>query len=81
MKEDPSLEIELLQHLKVACACLDDRPWKRPKMIQVMAMFKEIQAGSGLDSTSSITMDDDCFTSVEGVEMSIKEGNELSKHL
>ncbi|KAI3887643.1 hypothetical protein MKW92_045100 [Papaver armeniacum] len=26
MKEEPTLEIELLQHLKVACACLDDRP-------------------------------------------------------
>ncbi|GFY80211.1 leucine-rich receptor-like protein kinase family protein [Actinidia rufa] len=50
MREDPSLEIELLQHLKVACACLDDRHWRRPTMIQVMAMFKEIQAGSWLDS-------------------------------
>ncbi|XP_057774641.1 systemin receptor SR160-like [Salvia miltiorrhiza] len=81
LKEDPALEIELLQHLKVACACLDDRPWKRPTIIQVMAMFKEIQAGSGLDSTSSIAIDDDTFTTVEGVGMSIKEGNELSKHL
>ncbi|XP_073149347.1 systemin receptor SR160-like [Henckelia pumila] len=82
MKEDPSLEIELLQHLKVACACLDDRPWKRPTMIQVMAMFKEIQAGSGLDSASSIiAIDEGGFTTVEGVEMSIKEGNESSKNL
>ncbi|ERN03889.1 hypothetical protein AMTR_s00078p00176180 [Amborella trichopoda] len=39
------LEVELLQHLKIACACLDDRPWRRPTMIQVMAMFKELQAG------------------------------------
>nr|AJZ70280.1 brassinosteroid insensitive 1 [Linum usitatissimum] len=52
MKEDPGLVIELLEHLKVASACLDDRPWKRPTMIQVMAMFKEIQAGSGLDPES-----------------------------
>ncbi|GFP83253.1 systemin receptor sr160 [Phtheirospermum japonicum] len=82
IKEDPSLEIELLQHLKVACACLDDRPWKRPTMIQVMAMFKEIQAGSGIDSTaSSIGIDEGGFSAVEGVEMSIKEGNEFSKHL
>ncbi|KAL1569569.1 protein kinase superfamily [Salvia divinorum] len=81
LKEDPALEIELLQHLTVACACLEDRPWKRPTIIQVMAMFKEIQAGSGLDSTSSIAIDDDAFTAVEGVGMSIKEGNELSKHL
>ncbi|KAL7104528.1 hypothetical protein ACP275_08G250900 [Erythranthe tilingii] len=74
IKADPTIEIELLQHLKVACACLDDRPWKRPTMIQVMAMFKEIQAGPGIDSGSSIAVE-------EGVEMSIKEGNELSKHL
>ncbi|GMP25511.1 hypothetical protein CsSME_00002341 [Camellia sinensis var. sinensis] len=78
MKEDPSLEMELLQHLKVACACLDDRQFRRPTMIQVMAMFKEIQAGSGIDSTSTIATDDASFCAVEGgVEMSIKEGNEL----
>ncbi|XVF17110.1 hypothetical protein REPUB_Repub10bG0090400 [Reevesia pubescens] len=73
MKEDPSLEIELLQHLKVACACLDDRPWKRPTMIQVMAMFKEIQAGSGLDSQSTIATEDGGFSAVEMVDMTIKE--------
>ncbi|CAN1190295.1 Systemin receptor SR160 [Linum perenne] len=56
MKEDPGLVIELLEHLKVASACLDDRPWRRPTMIQVMAMFKEIQAGSGIDSESNIEM-------------------------
>ncbi|PON85647.1 Leucine-rich repeat receptor kinase [Trema orientale] len=78
MKEDPSLEIELLQHLKVACACLDDRPWRRPTMIQVMAMFKEIQAGPGIDSQSTIATDDGGFGSVEMVEMSIKEAPELS---
>lgn len=79
MKEDPSLEIELLQHLKVACACLDDRPWRRPTMIQVMAMFKEIQAGSGIDSQSTIATDDGGFSAVEMVEMSIKEAPEFSK--
>ncbi|RYQ84779.1 hypothetical protein Ahy_B10g104261 isoform B [Arachis hypogaea] len=73
MKEEPSLEIELLQHLKVACACLDDRPWRRPTMIQVMAMFKEIQAGSGVDSQSTIVTDDESFSTIEMVEMSIKE--------
>ncbi|GMN33404.1 hypothetical protein TIFTF001_004130 [Ficus carica] len=78
MKEDPNLEIELLQHLKVACACLDDRPWRRPTMIQVMAMFKEIQAGSGIDSQSTIATEDGGFGSVEMVEMSIKEAPELS---
>ncbi|KAF7134549.1 hypothetical protein RHSIM_Rhsim08G0005000 [Rhododendron simsii] len=83
MKEDPTLEIELLQHLKVACACLDDRAFRRPTMIQVMAMFKEIQAGSGIDSTSTIAADDSSggFCAVEGggVEMSIKEDTELGK--
>ncbi|KAL5818557.1 hypothetical protein ACOSQ4_022399 [Xanthoceras sorbifolium] len=80
MKEDPNLEIELLQHLRVACACLDDRPWRRPTMIQVMAMFKEIQAGSGLDSQSTIATDDGGFSTVEMVEeMSIQEGPELTK--
>ncbi|KAL3584023.1 hypothetical protein D5086_015084 [Populus alba] len=79
LKEDPNLEMELLQHLKVACACLDDRPWRRPTMIQVMATFKEIQAGSGLDSQSTTTTEDGGFSAVEMVEMSIKEGPELSK--
>lgn len=76
LKEDKSLEIELLHHLKVACACLDDRPFRRPTMIQVMAMFKEIQAGSGLGSGG----DDGGFCAIDvGVEMSIKEGNENGK--
>ncbi|KAJ4822200.1 hypothetical protein Tsubulata_013558 [Turnera subulata] len=79
LKEDPSLEMELLQHLKVACACLDDRPWRRPTMIQVMAMFKEIQAGSGLDSQSTIATEDGGFGAVDEMVESIKEGHELGK--
>lgn len=79
LKEDSSLEMELLQHLKVACACLDDRQWRRPTMIQVMAMFKEIQAGTGLDSSSTIGADEISFAAVEGVQMSIKEDMEMSK--
>lgn len=73
MKEDPSLEIELLQHLKVACACLDDRPFRRPSIIEVMAMFKGIQAGSDIDSQSTIATEDGCFSAIEMVEMTIKE--------
>ncbi|PPD84406.1 hypothetical protein GOBAR_DD18646 [Gossypium barbadense] len=73
INEDPSLEMELSQHLKIASACLDDRPSKRPTMIRVMAMFKEIQAGSGLDSESTIGTDDGCFNAVEMVDMTIKE--------
>ncbi|KDP35282.1 hypothetical protein JCGZ_09441 [Jatropha curcas] len=79
VKEDPSLKIELLRHLGVACACLDDRPWRRPTMIQVMAMFKEIQAGSGLDSQSTIANEDGGFSAVQMVEMSIKEDPEPGK--
>ncbi|XP_041006955.1 brassinosteroid LRR receptor kinase-like [Juglans microcarpa x Juglans regia] len=79
MKEDPGLEIELLRHLEVACACLNDRPMRRPTMIQVMAMFKEIQAGSGMDSQSTIATEDGAFSAAEMVEMSIKEASELIK--
>ncbi|OAY84876.1 Brassinosteroid LRR receptor kinase [Ananas comosus] len=74
LREDPSLELELLEHLKIACACLDDRPLRRPTMLKVMAMFKEIQAGSTVDSASSAPA-----ASMEGsfgVEMSLKEGKE-----
>ncbi|XP_044503452.1 protein BRASSINOSTEROID INSENSITIVE 1-like [Mangifera indica] len=80
MKEDSSVEIELLQHLRVACACLEDRPRKRPTMIQVMAMFKEIQAGSGLDSQSTIATDDGGFSTDEMVDMTISEAPELSNN-
>ncbi|CAF2032891.1 hypothetical protein Bca4012_081132 [Brassica carinata] len=74
LKEDPALEIELLQHLKVAVACLEDRAWKRPTILQVIAMFKKIQAGSGLDSQSTIgSIEDGGFSTVEMVDMSIKE--------
>ncbi|NP_001303105.1 protein BRASSINOSTEROID INSENSITIVE 1 precursor [Brassica napus] len=74
LKEDPALEIELLQHLKVAVACLEDRAWKRPTILQVMAKLKEIQAGSGIDSQSTIgSIEDGGFSSVEMVDMSIKE--------
>ncbi|XP_068653198.1 brassinosteroid LRR receptor kinase-like [Aristolochia californica] len=73
MKEDPNLEMELLQHLKIACACLDDRPWQRPTMIEVMTMFKEIQVGCTTDSTVS---DGSNFGVVE--MSSLKEGPELS---
>ncbi|XP_010927763.1 brassinosteroid LRR receptor kinase BRI1 [Elaeis guineensis] len=75
LKEDPNLELELLEHLKIACACLDDRPLRRPTMLKVMAMFKEIQAGSTVDSTTSAPP-----ASVDGsfgvVDMSLKEGKE-----
>nr|DAD23741.1 TPA_asm: hypothetical protein HUJ06_025204 [Nelumbo nucifera] len=52
-----SCEAELFQYLKIAFDCLDDRPFRRPTMIQVMAMFKELQIDSEsdiLDSFSSL---------------------------
>lgn len=61
MKEDPKIELELLEHLKIACACLDDRPLRRPTMVNVMAMFKEIQTGE---------------LNFKVVDMSLKEGKE-----
>ncbi|OVA19373.1 Protein kinase domain [Macleaya cordata] len=42
-------EAELHQYLKIAFECLDDRPFRRPTMIQVMAMFKELQMDSESD--------------------------------
>lgn len=53
IEQDPSLELELLEHLKIACVCLDDRPLRRPTMVKVMSMFKEIQAGSTVDCSLS----------------------------
>ncbi|KAJ8769635.1 hypothetical protein K2173_005238 [Erythroxylum novogranatense] len=75
MKEDPNLEVELLQHLKIACLCLHDQPCRRPTMLQIMAMFKEIQAGSGLSSESTIVNEDEGFSPVEMADMSIEEEN------
>ncbi|XP_064939587.1 brassinosteroid LRR receptor kinase BRL1-like [Musa acuminata AAA Group] len=42
-------EAELYQYLKIACECLDDRPLHRPTMIQVMAMFKDLQVDTDSD--------------------------------
>ncbi|XP_027366499.1 systemin receptor SR160-like [Abrus precatorius] len=78
-KENPTPEVELAQYLNVAFACLDYPPLQRPSMIQVLARFKEIQAGSTLDSHSTIATEDGGFGAVELVEMSIKEAPELSK--
>ncbi|XP_062195448.1 brassinosteroid LRR receptor kinase BRL3-like isoform X2 [Phragmites australis] len=41
-----SCELEFYQYLKIACHCLDDQPNCRPTMIQIMAMFKELQNDS-----------------------------------
>ncbi|KAK3129195.1 hypothetical protein QOZ80_6BG0473390 [Eleusine coracana subsp. coracana] len=63
LSETKSGEAELYQYLKIACECLDDRPNRRPTMIQVMAMFKELQLDSDSDfldgfSINSSTIDE-----------------------
>ncbi|RWW54669.1 hypothetical protein BHE74_00038740 [Ensete ventricosum] len=42
-------DAELYQYLKIAFECLDDQPLHRPTMIQVMAMFKELQVDTDSD--------------------------------
>ncbi|VVB00184.1 unnamed protein product [Arabis nemorensis] len=44
-------EVELFHYLKIASQCLDDRPFKRPTMIQVMSMFKELKADTEEDES------------------------------
>lgn len=46
---DQSAESELCHYLRIAFECLDDRPLRRPTMIQVMAKFKELQVDSESD--------------------------------
>ncbi|XP_042456065.1 brassinosteroid LRR receptor kinase BRI1-like [Zingiber officinale] len=72
LKDDPSLELELLEHLNIACACLDERPFRRPTMLKVMSMFKEIQAVSSLSSDVCVTVASIDGSLCEG-DMSLKE--------
>jgi Leucine-rich repeat (LRR) protein len=51
-------EAELYQYLRIAFECLDDRPFRRPTMIQVMAMFKELQVDSESDILDSFSLKD-----------------------
>ncbi|KAG6512451.1 brassinosteroid LRR receptor kinase BRL1-like [Zingiber officinale] len=48
---------ELFRYLNIACLCLDDRPPKRPTMIQVMAMFNELQIDTDSDFLDGIAID------------------------
>ncbi|PKA62886.1 Serine/threonine-protein kinase BRI1-like 1 [Apostasia shenzhenica] len=49
---------ELHKYFKIASECLDDRPLRRPTMIQVMAMFKELQisADTGSDVLDGLSI-------------------------
>ncbi|KAL9669946.1 hypothetical protein QQ045_007496 [Rhodiola kirilowii] len=49
---------ELFQYLKIAFDCLDDRPFRRPTMIQVMAMFKELQMDTESDMLDGFSLQD-----------------------
>ncbi|KAM7250186.1 hypothetical protein ACFE04_022069 [Oxalis oulophora] len=49
LTDNKSGDAELFYYLKIAFACLDDRPFRRPTMIQVMAMFKDLQVESESD--------------------------------
>ncbi|KAG8386573.1 hypothetical protein BUALT_Bualt03G0162400 [Buddleja alternifolia] len=42
-------DAELYHYLKIAFECLDDKAYRRPTMIQVMAKFKELQTDSESD--------------------------------
>ncbi|KAG5048902.1 hypothetical protein AAZX31_04G108900 [Glycine max] len=53
-----SSESELLQYLRIAFECLDERPYRRPTMIQVMAMFKELQVDTFNDMLDSFSLRD-----------------------
>ncbi|XP_009610192.1 receptor-like protein kinase BRI1-like 3 [Nicotiana tomentosiformis] len=49
-------DAELYHYLKVAFECLDEKPYKRPTMIQVMTKFKELQADSESDILDGISL-------------------------
>ncbi|KAI5674609.1 hypothetical protein M9H77_14973 [Catharanthus roseus] len=51
-------ETELNHYLNIAFRCLEDKPFRRPTMIQVMAMFKELQMDSESDILDGISVKD-----------------------
>lgn len=61
---DPELSVrksgqaEMYHYLRVAFECLDDRPDRRPTMIEVMAMFKELQVDSESDILDDFSLDE-----------------------
>lgn len=58
LMERKSGEVELYHYLRIAFECLDDRPYRRPTMIQVMAMFKELQVDSESDILDGLSLKD-----------------------
>ncbi|KAL3851068.1 hypothetical protein ACJIZ3_012950 [Penstemon smallii] len=49
-------DAELYHYLKIAFECLDDKAYKRPTMIQVMAKFKELQTDSESDILDGLSV-------------------------
>lgn len=49
-------DAELYRYLQIAFECLDDKPYRRPTMIQVMAKFKELQADWESDILDGISV-------------------------
>lgn len=49
-------DAELYHYLKIAFECLDEKPFRRPTMIQVMAKFKELQTDSESDILDGISV-------------------------
>ncbi|KAI5056073.1 hypothetical protein GOP47_0029594 [Adiantum capillus-veneris] len=45
-----SIEKEMLKYLDIACWCVEQSPHKRPTMLEVMALFRELHQDQDLDS-------------------------------
>ncbi|XP_010542476.1 PREDICTED: serine/threonine-protein kinase BRI1-like 1 [Tarenaya hassleriana] len=58
---EKSRDVEMFHYLKIAFQCLDDRPFKRPTMIQVMSMFKELQVDTENDSLDEFSLKETPF--------------------
>lgn len=52
---------ELYQCLKIAFECLDDRPFRRPTMIQVMSMFRDLHTDSEGDVLDDVSVKSSVF--------------------
>jgi hypothetical protein len=44
---------EMIRYLEVTLRCVDDMPSKRPSMLQVVAMLRELMPGSNDGSSNS----------------------------
>ncbi|KAJ7298915.1 hypothetical protein O6H91_Y363500 [Diphasiastrum complanatum] len=47
---------EMLQYLSVACKCLEDQQSRRPSMLQVVAIFKELSLDSDTDCKKQVLL-------------------------